>query len=73
MRDGKKGKMDMEFFSLFCRGKNLWKAGSTLPSLAGSSTGRSALPTHSAGVDGEGRWSRPIVLGLQSSNSKEHW
>lgn len=53
----------------FCRDENLWKAGSTRPSLAGSSTGRSAPLTLCAAVDGEGRWSRPIVLDLlQSSN-----
>lgn len=56
-------------FSFFCRDENLWKAGSTLPSLAGSSTGRSAPPTRSAAVDGEGRWFRLIAWGLlQSSN-----
>lgn len=53
--------------SFFCRGENLWKAGSTLPSLAGSSTGRSAPLTLSAAADGEGRWSRQIVSGLLQS------
>lgn len=53
--------------SFFCRGENLRKAGNTLPSLAGSSTGRSAPLTLSAVADGEGRWSRQIVSGLLQS------
>lgn len=53
--------------SFFCRGENQRKAGSTLLSLAGSSTGRSAPLTLSAAADGEGRWSRQIVSDLLQS------
>lgn len=38
------------------------KAGSTLPSLAGSSTRKSGHRTHSVDGDGGGRWLQPTVL-----------
>lgn len=45
------------------------KAGNSLPSLAGSSTGRSVLQTRFVGGAGGGRWRQRTDLGqLQSSS-----